>query len=42
MLAYAPMFNGRAERMVGTLKKSIVRLVVAGNDNWESQVSKAV
>lgn len=39
LIVYAPMSNGRAENMVGTLKKLIEKLMVVGNGNWESQVS---
>lgn len=33
VLAYAPMSNGKAERMVGTIKRSIGRIVAEGGKN---------
>lgn len=38
VLAYAPMSNRRAQRMVGKIKKVIGKLVVASDGEWESQV----
>lgn len=35
VLAYAPMSNGRAERMVGTIKRGIGRLLTSGNSQWD-------
>lgn len=35
------MSNGRSERMVGTIKKSIVRLVLDKNEGWDSYLFAA-
>jgi len=42
VLAYAPMSNGRAERMVGTLKSCIGRLCESQPRNWMKKLSQAV
>lgn len=42
VLAYAPMSNGRAERMVGTIKRSIGRLINDGGISWDQAVVKTV
>ena len=34
VLAYAPMSNGKAERMVGTLKRGVKKTVVAAQRDW--------
>lgn len=40
--AYAPMSNGRAERMVGTIKKAVGRLVEGKSRKWANMYEKAV
>lgn len=40
--AYDPKSNKRVERMVGTVKKAIARLVVKGGDGWRAAVLKVV
>ena len=35
VLAYAPMSNGRAERMVGTLKRAIKKMVLKEGSSWD-------
>lgn len=42
VLAYAAISNGRPERMVGTLKRSVARLVVAGGKGWDAAASLVV
>ena len=42
VLAYAPMSNGRAERMVGTLKSCIGRLCEGNPADWMRKVDQAV
>ena len=42
VLAYAPMSNGRAERMVGTLKRAISKIVFAGQEEWESTLPRVL
>lgn len=40
VLAYAPMSNGRAERMVGTLKKAVRKMVLGQGLYWEKSLPK--
>lgn len=42
VLAYAPMSNGKAERMVGTIKSGIGRLVQDNGKEWDEVVDKVV
>lgn len=42
VLAYAPMSNGRAERMVGTLKRCVGKLSVGNSSKWEEELVKAI
>ncbi len=35
-LSYAPMSNGRAERMVGTIKKAIKKVVLTEGGEWDA------
>ena len=45
VLAYAPMSNGRAERMVGTLKRAIHRVILGstpGRTNWDQALLKVL
>lgn len=42
LLAYAYMSNGRAERMVGTIKKSLDRLAEGNERDWEEDLSKEI
>lgn len=39
-LSYAPMSNGKAEKMVGTMKRGIRRLVVQYGKEWDVFVDK--
>lgn len=41
VLAYAPMSNGRAERMVRTLKQSIRRSVTEGQE-WDISIEQVL
>lgn len=36
VVAYAPMSNGKVERMVSTIKRSLVRMVREFPDHWPS------
>lgn len=40
--AYAPMSNGKPERMVGTIKKATGRLVLDNPQYWHKHCNKAV
>ena len=42
VLAYAPMSNGRAERMVGTLKKAVRKMVLGQGVSWEKSLPKVL
>lgn len=42
MFSYAAMSNGRAERMLGMIKKSVGRLVVGSERGWEEELSRAI
>ena len=42
VLAYAPMSNGRAERIVGTLKKAVKKMVQGQGVSWENSVPKVL
>lgn len=42
VLAYAPMSDGRARRMVGNIKKSVGRLFDGSERSWEEQLNKAI
>lgn len=42
MLAYAPMSNGWAKRMVGTPKKAIESLVSGKKTKWDHAVTSVV
>lgn len=40
--SYAPMYNGKAERMVGTMKRTVARLVQISDLEWNDIVNKVV
>lgn len=42
VFSYAPMSNGRAERMVVTIKRSIGRLMYSAGNCWAELMGKAV
>lgn len=42
VLEYSPMSNGRAGRMVGTLKAAVKKLVLASVGQWDTCLSKSV
>ena len=42
VLAYAPMSNGRAERMVGTVKRGVSKTVLSSGEEWDSALWKVV
>ena len=42
ILAYAPMSNGRAERMVGTLKKAVLKKTLFSHMEWDVALSQVV
>ena len=42
VLAYAPMWNGRAERMVGTLKKAVLKTTLSSHMEWDVALSQVV
>lgn len=42
VLAFAPMSNGRAERMAGTIKKGVEKFVGSGSDGWDTAVQIVV
>lgn len=42
VLAYAPMENGREERMVGIVKLIVARLVGEAGSNWDQVFIKSV
>lgn len=42
MLAYAPLSNEKAERMLGAIKKGIGRFVQDNGKDWEEIVNKIV
>ena len=42
VLAYAPMSNGRAERMVGTIKRAIGKMARSNPLDWDLAVSKVL
>lgn len=41
VLVYAPIFNGRAERMVATIKQSVGRIKNDVGRNWDAFVGNA-
>lgn len=42
VLAYVPLSNGKAERMVGTLRRVIARLMTSESLNWDQALPKAI
>ena len=45
VLAYAPMCNGRAERMIGTLKRAVRKVIIGlgqQSSEWEPALSRVV
>lgn len=42
MLAYAPMSNGQAERMVGTVKKTVGRLMALSEMRCEGKMNMEI
>lgn len=39
---YAPMYNGRTERMMGTIKNAIWQIVIERHREWDEAVNSAV
>ena len=42
VLAYAPMSNGRAERMVGTIKRSLAKSAFKNSTNWDQLLTQTI
>ena len=42
VLAYAPISNGRAEHMVGTINRSIGKMVHSRPNDWGLSISKVL
>ena len=42
VLDYAPMSNGRAKRMVGTLKKAVLKTTLSSHMEWDVALSQVV
>lgn len=40
--AYAPEANGRAERMVGTMKRAIAKVAWSSKSDWDDKISRIV
>ena len=42
VMAYAPVSNGKAERMVGTMKRSITKTVLQSKQEWDQVIDQVV
>ncbi len=42
VMAYAPVSNGKAERMVGTIKRSITKTVLKSKQEWDEAIDQVV